>query len=74
MTGASDGDTGSSFPLTAADDSYTHQAVAPAAATAYADSAWAERCWHVINLGDGWMAGAGIRDLWAIQTGDMNSS
>jgi hypothetical protein len=50
-------------PLTAADDSYTHQVVAPAAVTAYADPAWAERCWHVVYLGDGWMAGAG-RAVW----------
>ena len=50
-------------PLTVADDSYTHQVVAPAAATAYADPAWAERCWHVVHVGDGWMAGAG-RAVW----------
>jgi hypothetical protein len=50
--------------LTAADDSYTHQIVAPAARTAYTDPAWAERCWHVVDLGDGWMAGAG-RAVWA---------
>ena len=31
--------------------------------TAYADPAWAERCWHVVNLGDGWMAGIG-RAVW----------
>lgn len=50
-------------PLTAADDSYTHQVVAPAAASAYADAAWAERCWHVVSLEDGWMAGIG-RAVW----------
>jgi hypothetical protein len=49
--------------LTAADDSYTHQIVAPAARTAYTDPAWAERCWHVVDLGDGWMAGTG-RAVW----------
>ena len=50
-------------PLTAADDSYTHQVVAPAAVSAYADPAWAERCWHVVYLGEGWMAGIG-RAVW----------
>ena len=49
--------------LTLADDSYTHQVVAPAAMTAHVDPAWAERCWHVVYLGDGWIAGAG-RAVW----------
>ena len=58
------GDPGSAVAtLTAADDSYTHQVVAPAVATAYVDPAWAERCWHVVYLGDGWTAGAG-RAVW----------
>jgi hypothetical protein len=49
--------------LSRADDSYSHQIVAPAAATAYVDPAWAERCWHVVYLGDGWIAGIG-RGVW----------
>lgn len=49
--------------LSPADDSYTHQVVAPAAVTVYDDPAWAERCWHVVYLGDGWIAGAG-RAVW----------
>ena len=50
-------------PLTPADESYTHQVVAPAAATAHVDPAWAERCWHLLNIGDGWVLGAG-RATW----------
>jgi hypothetical protein len=50
-------------PVTAADELYRHQAVAPAAATAYRDPAWAERCWHLLNLGGGWVLGAG-RAVW----------
>lgn len=53
----------SPVPITLADESYTHQVVAPAAATAYRDPAWAERCWHAVNLGGGWIAGAG-RAVW----------
>jgi hypothetical protein len=52
-----------SFPLSAADEAYRHQLIAPASATAHADAAWAERCWHLINLGDGWVLGAG-RATW----------
>ncbi len=51
------------LPLTAADESYRHQAVAPALETAHIDPAWAERCWHLLNLGDGWVMGAG-RAAW----------
>jgi hypothetical protein len=50
-------------PLTPADDSFFHQAVAPIATTAHADAAWAERCWHLVNLGEGWVLGAG-RAAW----------
>jgi hypothetical protein len=53
----------SSPALTAADESYRHQTVAPATATAYEDPAWAERCWHLVNLGGGWVLGAG-RAIW----------
>lgn len=49
--------------MTSADESYRHQAVAPAAETAYMDAAWAERCWHLVNLGGGWVLGAG-RATW----------
>ena len=49
--------------VTAADESFRHQAVAPAAETAYVDAAWAERCWHLVNLGGGWVLGAG-RATW----------
>jgi len=50
-------------PLTGADEAYRHQCVAPAAATAHIDTAWAERCWHLVNLGGGWVLGAG-RATW----------
>lgn len=51
-------------PLTPADESFTHQAVAPVAATAHAGTErWAERCWHLVDLGDGWVLGTG-RALW----------
>lgn len=49
--------------VTAADESFRHQAVAPAVETAYVDPAWAERCWHLVNLGGGWVLGAG-RATW----------
>lgn len=52
-----------SVPVTAADELYRHQAVAPAAATAYVHPAWAERCWHLLDLGGGWVLGAG-RAVW----------
>ena len=50
-------------PVTAADESYTHQDVAPVAATVHVDPRWAERCWHLLDLGEGWVLGAG-RALW----------
>lgn len=50
-------------PLSAADECYRHQRVAPAAATEHVDPAWAERCWHLLNIGDGWVLGAG-RATW----------
>jgi hypothetical protein len=49
--------------LTAADEAYRHQDVAPILNTAHVDAAWAERCWHLLNLGDGWVLGAG-RATW----------
>jgi hypothetical protein len=53
----------SEAPLTPADEAYRHQVVAPVAETAYAHPAWAERCWHLLNVGDGWVLGAG-RAAW----------
>ena len=50
-------------PITAADESFHHQMVAPAAVTAHVDPAWAERGWHLVNLGGGWVLGTG-RALW----------
>lgn len=50
-------------PITAADESFTHQVVAPAAQTAHLHPRWAERCWHLVDLGEGWVLGAG-RALW----------
>jgi hypothetical protein len=49
----------SDLPVTIADEAYRHQVVAPAAETAHLDPAWAERCWHLVNLGGGWTLGAG---------------
>lgn len=49
--------------ITTADESFTHQRVAPAAATAHVHARWAERCWHLVDLGDGWVLGTG-RALW----------
>jgi len=51
------------LPLTPADEAYRHQDVAPVLNTAHVDPAWAERCWHLLNLGDGWVLGAG-RATW----------
>lgn len=50
-------------PLTAGDERFAHQHVAPVLATAYVDPAWAERCWHLLNVGGGWVLGAG-RATW----------
>lgn len=50
-------------PITAADESFTHQEVAPAARTAHVHPRWAERCWHLVDVGDGWVLGTG-RALW----------
>jgi hypothetical protein len=36
-------------PLTAADESYTHQLVAPAAQTLYRSPGWADRCYHLLH-------------------------
>ena len=46
-------------PLSAADESFRHQAVAPALVTAHLEPGWAERCWHLLNVGGGWVLGAG---------------
>lgn len=45
--------------LTPPDESYTHQLVAPAAVTAHVDPAWAERCYHLLHVGDGVILHAG---------------
>lgn len=37
--------------LTSADESFSHQLVAPAARTAHDSPAWAERCYHLLHLG-----------------------
>ena len=49
--------------ITAVDESYHHQLVAPSVVTAHVDEAWAERSWHLVNLGAGWVLGSG-RALW----------
>lgn len=49
--------------ITTADESFTHQRVAPAAVTAHVHPRWAERCWHLVDLGQGWVLGTG-RALW----------
>lgn len=55
---------GPDAPLTAADESFTHQLVAPVARTAHHGAErWAERCWHLVDLGGGWVLGTG-RALW----------
>lgn len=48
-----------SAPLTALDELYHHQMVAPAAAVLHEDPAWAERCYHLLNLGEGLVLNAG---------------
>jgi hypothetical protein len=50
--------------LTANDESYTHQLVAPAAVTAHRDPAWAERCYHLLHVGGATILHAG-RALYA---------
>jgi hypothetical protein len=37
--------------LTAPDESYTHQLVAPAAVTQHVRPGWAERCYHLLHVG-----------------------
>lgn len=59
----SDTDAARTAMITSADESFTHQRVAPAAATTHVHPRWAERCWHLVDLGDGWVLGAG-RALW----------
>jgi hypothetical protein len=51
------------LPLSPADERYGHMDVAPALTTTHVDPAWAERCWHLLNLGGGWVLGAG-RATW----------
>jgi len=45
--------------LTPADESYTHQLVAPAAVTAHAEPGWAERCYHLLHVGGATVLHAG---------------
>lgn len=45
--------------LTPSDESYTHQLVAPAVVTAHIDPGWAERCYHLLYVGDGTILHAG---------------
>lgn len=40
------------LPLTAADESYTHQLVAPQLVTQYIHPAWADRCYHQLHVED----------------------
>jgi hypothetical protein len=53
----------SEFPITILDESYNHQNVAPSVATAHVHPAWAERTWFLVDLGEGWVLGAG-RAVW----------
>jgi hypothetical protein len=50
--------------VTIGDEAYRHQIVAPVMVTEHVDPGWAERCWHLVNLGEGWALGAG-RAVWA---------
>ncbi len=52
-----------SAPITQLDESYSHQAVAPAAVTAHEHPAWAERCYHLLHVGGPWILNAG-RAVW----------
>lgn len=45
--------------VTALDEVFGHQEVRPAHVTRHLDPAWAERCWHLVDLGDGLVLGAG---------------
>ena len=45
--------------LTAADESYTHQLVAPAAVTQHMEPGWAERCYHLLHVGGATILHAG---------------
>jgi hypothetical protein len=45
-------------PVTAADESYTHQLVAPFARTAYDSPEWGDRCYHLLHV-DGLTINAG---------------
>jgi hypothetical protein len=45
-------------PLTGADESYTHQLVAPMAQTQYDSPAWGDRCYHLLHV-DGLTINAG---------------
>lgn len=48
-----------SAPLTELDELYRHQLVAPAAAVLHEHPAWAERCYHLLDLGEGIVLDAG---------------
>jgi hypothetical protein len=50
---------GAGKALTPADESYTHQLVAPVATTAHVDPAWAERCYHLLHVGGSTVLHAG---------------
>jgi hypothetical protein len=43
---------GASIPLTAADESYTHQLVAPHLQTEYVHPRWGDRCYHQLHVED----------------------
>ena len=45
-------------PLTAADESYSHQLVAPMAQPLYQSPAWGDRCYHLLHV-DGLTINAG---------------
>lgn len=45
--------------VTAADELYSHQLVAPRLVTAHLDETWAERCYHVLHVGPDLMVGMG---------------
>ncbi len=46
-------------PLTPLDELYRHQLVAPAATVEHQKDSWAERCYHLLNLGGGMVLNAG---------------
>jgi hypothetical protein len=42
----------SGLPLTPGDETFSHQLVAPALATAYVDTKWGDRCYHQLHFDD----------------------